>query len=213
MTIGDIYELRIEGVTSESERWNQVWHMLNLQDEQDTLYITSLGLAEKVAGLVNSELLPLMHESVQFLQTRANRVYPTLGVPASTGVGSGPGELDTSEPLPSDIAAVVTKRTNVPGARYRGRTYFTGLAEEQQTFGLLLTAVATSFADAAKAFMDFDDADGNGNFWNMVVFSRQAVQTATPPVYAVVDRLLCDRVLRNQRNRSIKLENYQPTTP
>lgn len=212
MTIGDIYEIRIEGITTEAERWNQVFHMLNLQDEQDTLFVTALGLAEKVGALAGSNLLPLIHEDASFLSTRVNRIFPSIGVPATSGQGAGSGAINTSDPLPADIAAVVTKRTDLPGARFRGRTYFTGLAEEQQDVGLLDAAVAEDFANAAKAIMDFDDADGNGNFWNMVVFSRVAVGIGNEPFYGVVDRLLCDRVLRNQRNRSTTLTSYVGTT-
>ena len=208
MPLEDIYEIRVEGVSGEGERWNMVWHMQKIVEQQDELFASSQALADHAGTKFATFLLPHMHESWTFTSTRANRVHPSIGIPAVSGEGAGPGEGNFSEALPADIAAVITKRTNVPGASFRGRNYFGGLMEHNQNGGVLVSVDASNIVGGFEAVIGFTDADAEGNQWRLGVFSRKNAAIPVDLVFANVTRMMCDRNLRNMRPRSNKTQAY-----
>lgn len=212
MAVEDIYEIRAEGFSGEGERWNIVWHMEKIVEQQSSLFLSSQALADHVGQKWNDEILPLTNDDWTFTGTRANRVHPTIGIAAASGVGAGPGEDDFSEALPADIAAVISKRTDQPGATFRGRNYFGGLSEHNQVGGVLIEVDAVAIADAFTAVIGFTDADAEGNQYRLGVFSRKNASIPVANVFANVERLLVDRNLRNMRPRSQSANAYVSPT-
>jgi hypothetical protein len=212
MPINDIYEARYEGVTVEGTRWNIVWHWLLNDNEQTNLYDTSLGLATECFNKWTDGdfgLQLMMVEGSSTTSVRANRVYPSIGVPASHGVLT-PGGV-TTEGMPADIAVVLSKRTSLPGRRFRGRAFLGNVAEGQQANGLLTTASATSFADLAATTFPSALLDPNANGWDSIVFSKTAADAGEPIWWDDIARLEVDTVLRKMTPRGSKVRI--PVTP
>lgn len=208
MTVGDVYEVRFEGVNSEVNRWNNTWHVRLTQEAQDQPFETSLALATMMATEWSVNMLPLMMDNWNLLSTRANRVWPSIGVPAVSIAGIGSGGIDASEALPADVAAVISKRTNEPGKRFRGRLYFGGIAESQQANGVILQAVVDDIVSAFDSLAELEGPDTEGNSWEAVVFSKTQADAALSPVAAPITRILVDRVLRNMGPRSTTIQQY-----
>lgn len=208
MSVGDIYEVRFEGMSSEVERWNQVWHFEKTVEAETDLYESSLALADALGAEFGGSVLSEMSDAWNLLSTRANRVWPTIGVPALSLVGIGSGGFSGSEPLPADIAAVLSLRTASPGARFRGRKFVGGLVEGHQAAGVITPTSAASWLAQLNNIYEYVAADAVSNEWRCVVFSRAQVTDSLTPVSAPVVRAVLDKVLRNMRPRSTTLQQY-----
>lgn len=209
MAVGDIYEVRLEGETVETTRWNMVCHYRKTVEGTANLFDSARYLAESIgASFGGGDLLTLMHDSSSLLSTRANRVWPTIGVSADSNTGSGSGGQSASDPMPSDVAVVCSKRTDEPGPRFRGRNFWTGMSEVQQDAGLFSAVLAGQLQTAFENLLTFPGPDSGGNEWEGVVFSRTQVAAAAAPVYAVITRVLLDRRCRTIRGRSDGLSIY-----
>jgi len=213
MPVGDIYEVVFAGQTNEDERWNNVTHWELVTDVGGSLYDTAEGLAEELATAFAAGPLTVMSEGWTLTDTRANRVFPSIGVPYATGTGAGLGGV-VGESLPADVAAVITKRTDQPGAKFRGRLFQGGITESQNENGQLPFLAAQQFVNLWNDVFNSADPDGIGNLWIPVVFSRKAVADGDPVVSAGITRIQIDRILRNMRPRSTKVATYvNPAQP
>lgn len=205
MAVGDIYEIRHEGVTCEATRWNIVTHWRKTVEVQSGLYASAIALADALGnffGGTPGDLLTIMSLEFSLEATRCNRIYPSIGISASSGSGAGPGGTTITEPLPSDIAAVVSKRTDEPGPRFRGRNYWPGLCENQQDAGLIAGAIATQLQAAWEAYFAYAGPDAESNEWAACVFSQKQVDDTLMPVSADITRVLVDQRCRTLRHRS-----------
>lgn len=202
MPLNDIYETRYEGITVEGTRWNVVWHWLLNANEQTNLYDTSLGLAQECFDKFTdgtTGLLLMMVQGSSITSVRANRVYPSIGVPGSAGAVTAGGV--TTDGMPADIAVVLTKRCSLPGRRFRGRAYIGNVAEGQQADGVLTPTSAGGYINLAATTFPSGLVDGNNNGWDSIVFSRTAVAEAAPVVWDDIARLEVDAVLRRMGPR------------
>jgi len=211
MAVGDVYEVRFEGGTCEATRWNIVTHYRKTAESDDGLFASSLALADALGTIFGStpgDLLDTMHSTWSLDATRANRVYPSIGVSASSADGAGIGGQSGSDPMPSDIAAVVSKRTDEAGARFRGRNYFGGISEVQQNGGVLSGIIASGIQAAFEDLFGYTGPDAAGNEWIGVVFSKSQVDDALNPKDSPITRTLVDIRLRTQRGRSDGVASY-----
>lgn len=213
MPTGDVYETRFEGVGCETQRWNIVQHWVLTDNEAGTLFETSLAIATEAATEFAANALPLMTQQSQFTGVRANRVWPTIGIPAFDNSGAGNGGQSATEPLPADIAAVISKRTNEPGAKARGRMYFPNLVEADNDSGLIPTARAQAIVDGmTQCFIDIQTALVSVAPVSPVVFSRTQVAAGAPIVAWSLRTLQIDQVLRKMTPRGFKGAVYQNPT-
>jgi hypothetical protein len=99
-------------------------------------------------------------------------VWPNVG----TGIFSMGGQLGTvaGDPLPPQIAMVLTKRTALRGKSGRGRMYLCGFSEDSSTNGrptVAVQAACNAFASALKN--PFVGASGGKTFTPVVVSLKQ----------------------------------------
>jgi hypothetical protein len=84
---------------------------------------TDQDFASDLATRVSPEVRALLSSSASFLGVRVTKLFPlprSLSVTSSNGAGLG---LVTGEPLPKQVAGVITLRTNFAGRGFRGRAY------------------------------------------------------------------------------------------
>jgi len=89
-------------------------------------------------------------------------------------VGTGAGD-----PLPNQLAACVTLRTAKAGKSYRGRTYFSGANEAQNTSDGL---IAAGLATAIEAFMAAVKTDMDAEGITLAVLSAPRYANLVPPL-------------------------------
>lgn len=213
MPTNDIYEVRMEGLTAEKERWNIVTHFVLADNEETTLFETSQALADNACTAFGNLWLPVFPSASSFTSVRANRIWPSIGIPADSAINVGAGEYTLTEPLPSDIAAVVTKRSDFPGRSGRGRIYHPNLVEAQQAGGVLIQSSAEVIVDGWTAFAVAMQEDGAQNTWGMVIFSPKLAAEMNPTPYHAVARMQVDRVLRRMTPRGSSIaQRLGPTT-
>lgn len=204
MPVGDIYETKIEGVANSARRWNNVLHWRLLVEAEPDLFETSEVLSGEVLTKFVAGFQDLMGASTFITSTRANRVYPTVGIPAVTPtVGTIEGTVE-SDSLPPDVALVVTKRSKEPGKSGRGRLYLTGIPESVVQLDLIAEVTAALWATAAADLLTLPFTDANDNEWVPCIFSRKLADAEAPIAHADIWRVEVDRTLRNMRPRGRK---------
>jgi hypothetical protein len=130
-----------------------------------------LGAAIKPA-LGNSGMAPLLSSSTALVDVGV-RDISTAGMPEFLDSGAATLGTAVDEPLPTQIALVVSSQTDRAGASYRGRTYFSGWTEISN----LATATASSAATtAAMAFLQAcsDAMDNAGLAFAVISRPREA---------------------------------------
>lgn len=123
-------------------------------------------LANICANSYSAELLPYISDSVNFdnvtvydMRTETGQLY--------TVAPNDPGG-DATEPLPIQVALVVTHRTAARGRTARGRTYISGFPENAVTEAVWISGIVT----AVNAFFTDVVADANVGGWQHVVVSH-----------------------------------------
>ena len=209
MTVGDIYEVRCEGLTANGSRWNNVFHFeLIVEQVADELFTKSKELATVVRQAYEDNVMPVMSDEVSLTSARANRVWPTSGIPAVVAPGGVPGGIAQLS-LPADVAVVTTQVTNLPGRNFQGRFYLSGVPQTDVEDDELVAAARQAWADAANNIGVTNRTDASGNEYQPVVFSRSRANQDPPlaPVSAPVQVTLTDLTLRNMRTRGRKLRD------
>lgn len=146
--------------------------------------LTNLVADFRDAAIKNTSggLLYPLTDDVGCAYVRAVDVVPGTQANVEESFAEVLGAGNTSEPLPFHCAVVITWRTGLAGRSYRGRTYLTGAAEDQQNAGqwssAFLAVVATF---PVNMLATFGPTGSNAN-WQLVVISRVAngVERATP---------------------------------
>jgi hypothetical protein len=210
MAVGDLYEARVEGVCSSGRRWNNVFHLRLEVEVVPTLFDVSTALAEMIQADYVADLLPLLASDHFLTSCRANRVWPTPGIPSVAAVAIAVAGGDPGESCPADVAAVITKRTDQPGKKHIGRTFISGISEAIQVFDQIATAVQPNWQEKVwNFFLGQDLTDTNGNEWKHHVYSATNAKSDPEvlPVSAEIKRVEFDTTLRNMRSRGRRLRN------
>lgn len=130
---------------------------------------TTLGSAIKSAWTTNFAALctsntSLVRVAIRDMRTANQPEFRDLAA-AVSGTATG------TDPLPTQLAAVVTLRTALSGKSFRGRTYFGGFSEAQSdAAGRASAAVGT----AITAFMTAVDSALTASQLDLAVLSRPA---------------------------------------
>jgi len=88
-------------------------------------------------------------------------------------LGTGEKGTQTGDPIPNQVAPIVSWRTSLIGRSYRGRTYLPPCSESQSSGPNLTGAqlvLMSTFATAAISFTD--TANGNGA-WRLAIWSEK----------------------------------------
>ena len=164
----------------------------------DQIKADSVGAAIKAAFTAQAATFASTTrlEKVGLRDMRAS-AYPeyldgNAGVP---GTGTG-------DPLPRQIAAVVTLRTALAGARYRGRSYIGGFSEtENSTTGSISAALQASVVSWVQGV----DGAMQANGLKMAVASRPAERKTVVETTFHADGTSTQRTLSNQPARAASL--------
>lgn len=203
---GDVFEVRVEGITAANTRWVNVLHYAVESDITADEFEATAALASAVFGIYEAEVMPVLSDQCNLLSTRAAMIYPNQGVPAvNFGVGSVPGGV-ASESLPPDVAAVSTKRTSKPGRSFLGRMYTVGITEDDVSRDLILTTAIGAIATALEHVLEDQITATDMPVWNPGVFSRKHADLMEPAAdcFAKTVQAETDRVMRNMRSRGLK---------
>lgn len=145
------------------------------------VHADALGV-DVLADFTSSGLKALMADStylvgvgIRDLRT-ANQVEYISTATEVIGTGAG-------DPLPNELAAVVTLRTALAGKRYRGRVYFSG-ANEAQNSGT--GTIEGAFNTAIVTFMTNVQADMGTQGITLSVLSRPTYLNLAPPADTMV---------------------------
>jgi hypothetical protein len=139
MAVGDLYRLQIF-YNIGSELTENVLHFRETTSNDDPIASSSVifGFNDVFQPVYNVELFS--DESIVTVY-HCQRVRPTSGVPSTlvfpSAEATQPKGDDTSEPVPSQAAALISWYTDVPSRRGQGRTYWPGVAVDHQNDGQL----------------------------------------------------------------------------
>ncbi len=117
--INDIYEVKVYTTLGNQAGLNVFHHLVSnvvgtgVSDQQ---------LADHYAGLYPSVYKNIMSSAASFRGVGVRRIKPTISLEVYSTIGQGPG-LVTGDPLPKQIAGMITLRTALPGRANRGRMY------------------------------------------------------------------------------------------
>jgi hypothetical protein len=142
-------------------------------------HANALGTAV-MAGFTSSGLKALMATTTSLLAAgirdvrTANQAEFVSVAAATPGTGSG-------DPLPNQLAAVVTLRTALAGKSFRGRVYMSGAIEaENDATG----KIASAFNTAIAAFITQCQTDMAAEGITLAVLSRPRTSPPFPVAYA-----------------------------
>jgi hypothetical protein len=128
-------------------------------------HFTSSGLAALMATTTS-----LLHVGIRDLRV-ANQVEYVSAAAAVPGTGAG-------NPLPNELAAVVTLRTAQAGKSFRGRAYFGGAIVGENTAA---GQIAAGFNTALATFMTNVQTDMTAEGITLSILSRPRFANLTPP--------------------------------
>lgn len=112
----------------------------------------------------------------------------------------------SGERLPDYNAVMLLMRTALRGKSYRGRKFY-GPITEADTTGDVLAAGSITLFNTLKATLLAGMTDGDGNVWNLCVFSPTLSQYSINPttiVTANVTQILLNKTLGTMRRRKVK---------
>jgi len=153
-------------------------------------------LAEQVVAVVVPQLKAI--QSAEYTHTRvlAQKIFPLPPrVPVINVTAAGAGGV-AGQSLPTEVTAVITKKTPFAGRKYRGRIFVPGVPVTSELDSQLSAAAMTAWTAAADA-MNVVLTHDLANNWTMVVW-HNATKT-----YDTVQLLVPRPILRSQRNRQI----------
>jgi hypothetical protein len=213
MPVWRVFETRVEGHFTdldipEARRWNNVWHVgLVQEDDPGTpsdadLYDETVAIATYINGLYSS-LAAYYSNNVLLDFVRAQRIDGALGPFALSSV-PWTGAIAISDPVEPDNALVLTKRTLRGGRRFLGRCYLPPLPTNVMGAG--------SWNEFGEAFIEIfllftEPYTWEGKTYQIGVWSATAYEES-PTIegaFAVLHRLEFDRVVRRMTTRDSRV--------
>lgn len=162
---------------------------------------TSLAaLLDAVNAAIRSQVLPLLHSTLQLLRVVGQIIDVADGLTALsvTSLPASGGAGGTS--LPSNVAVCVSKRTAFSGRSFRGRNYIPGIPSAQRSG---VNELESSFVSSIRAAWEVVLDAGVDDGWVPVVVSRfhagapRVTGVATP----ITGVIVVDNIIDSQRRR------------
>jgi len=203
MAIGDIYEVRLEGICNSAERWNHVLHYKARDENGLSQYDLTEQLAVAVGDDYQNKIMGLLAEDHYYTSCRCVKIFPELGVPVVVSEAAAVAGSVVAESLPADVAVVATKRTEQAGRIGIGRLFISGIPESSAELDSLITTVHSAWSDGVGDFLLVEQNTTGSAIFDTCVFSRKLAENDPPPpeVAFNVVRAEVDSTLRNQRPR------------
>jgi hypothetical protein len=146
---------------------------------ENTMYFTHSGtptlaeltaLADAVNSAIRTSILPLLSTTIQLIRVVATMLDVLDGLTTISTVSLPAGGADSSAPIPSDVAFVVSMRTGHRGRSFRGRNYIPGL--NRDALGSSVNEATTAYINALLAAYTNIQGAGVDGGWVMSVVSR-----------------------------------------
>lgn len=141
---------------------------------------------------------------VQYNTIIVSTLIPNEGPLAELGIPVGTGD-QPDESLPSYCAAILTLRTGVSGKTNRGRSYYSGIAENDHAAGELNPDSFTALADIGNELLNKYGPSGSSSVYRYIVFSKKLGYSAGGVFSAAgikrVIQVIPRRTLGTQRHR------------
>jgi len=180
MAQNDVFELRVNYVMN-SQKMVNVHHFVN---------DSAAGTGDEpsaLADVFNNDFVPVLTTALTDSITVASISARGVGAAQTQYVevdASSPGAI-ASQPLPTNIAGVISMYTGGILPRDRGRVYIPGLPEAGQDRGVVSVATYSNLNDYAFLFNDDHTDAATGYVFHMVVWSPafpavRQVQLAVP---------------------------------
>lgn len=156
-----------------------------------TIFSLAAGVAAKFVPLMKAvQSVELVHDNVTAQKIRP--LPPELAV--ATTVHAGGGTV-ASGSLPTSDCAVITKRTQFAGVKYRGRMYVAGIPVSSEDNSKLAAGVLANWEPLVLAFNDeVTNADVT---WQPILWHRAALN------YDLIETAELRTILRTQRRRQL----------
>jgi len=184
--------------------WNAVGVSICLNFEKTNPTATDFqNLADDAAEQIVIEFMPLLSsEVVANLVTVYDMASDSAPVYTSVSTLPQAGGAE-NESIPNNCSGVITHRTDSRGRSFRGRTYYPGIPEFDESDGLIGTAAAAAFL---AGFDDMIDAIETASNWEHVVASTVSGGVdRTTALLTDVTSLTTTRNIRSQRRRSVTI--------
>lgn len=137
------------------------------------------ALGAAILGHFTSSGLAALMATTTSLLSAGLRDIRTANQPEFVSVAAAVPGTGAGDPLPNQIAAVITLRTALAGKSYRGRAYYGGANEAQNG---ATGAIAAAFNTALVTFTTNIQTDMAAQGITLAVISRPFAGAAGPPV-------------------------------
>ena len=202
--VPDTYEIRVHFSRSDGE---EMVNTFNVDNDGSVLDGTiAADLLAVITGAWTDNLIPLMSNSVTLDRVTITDL-DVLNGPQFIYTPGLVGAL-SDNPIPNQVAAVVTWRTQLRGKSFRGRTYLGGFTEAHSVGGAPDATLFSAVSDwASDMFGGFDALTHP-----MLVVSRYTLNPTPPPpsiprgtnIRTIVIGSNVDIAWKTQRRRALK---------
>lgn len=192
MAISDIYQLTIVGQL----HGQTILNVLHYQQSGGSALNTSQELVTEWRAFCEAHWLACCSNEYKIVGYICQRIRP---LPVMAAYESGALNLSgtvAQNSLPTSMAAVLTKRTDIAGRSYRGRIYMAGVPATYEDDSEI-TGAASNVYGAVATDLVGPMTDPANNTWAHVLWRRKVGQSQ--PITSVVVRA----TLRNQRRRQV----------
>jgi len=168
------------------------------QDESSATQIQMQAAATKMYDALDAEWIPVVSDTVDLVDVEAIEWRAPDGI-LKRAVGTFPLAGDhTSNPMPANVALVVSHRTGHVGRSKRGRSYMLGFTESDVSGNIPTAALALAASDTFTVYNTDIDADD----LELIVYSLYEDGSArTTPASTPVTSHQVDLRVDTQRRR------------
>lgn len=152
-------------------------------------------LAARVAAVVVPQFKAIQGSELTHESVVAQKIFPLPPlVPAVVTTAVGPGQV-AGGTMPTEVTAVITKRTVFAGRKYRGRIFVPGVPNVSELDSQLSPAALITWQAAANIINS--NLTQDNSTWRMIVWHKA---TST---FDFTTNLEARPILRSQRRRQI----------
>lgn len=145
---------------------------ISIADDIAALSTRATDLAVHFANNIYPKIKAFQNNQVQYNSFVVSTLIPHEGPIAESPVSVGSGD-QPDESLPSYCAAIITLRTGVSGKSNRGRSYYSGVSENDHTAGELNPSAFTALEDIGNELLNRYGPAGSSSIYRYVVFSKK----------------------------------------
>lgn len=202
MTIGDL--ARVNLIYGDSGRSLTYENVFGFKAISVGASLTGLSTAFKTALVKNTSggILSRMNSTISSDQLTVRDVLPGTAAEVTNTYTAVLGGV-ASESLPPQCAGVITWRTGLSGRSHRGRTFLPGVAESDQSDGILLSGYITAVQAVVTQMLAVFGPAGSDTNWQFVVISEvSAGVPRVPKIGTAITAGVVQPDVQSQRRRN-----------